>query len=208
MDAAESLIFARGADNTSMDDIAEEAELSKGLLYFYFKSKEDLMHSIVHRGLNILHGLFLKALSENERGIDQARAVGEAYVRFAHDYPNYFGLMVWFESERTPDPPPGTYSVECEEQGKHVLGLVAQTIVNGIEDGTIRSDLDPKVTAVMMWGMTHGIVQIAGYKQHGHEPRIEPTLLIETTLDFISRGLEPADHAKKSSPETQLLADG
>jgi AcrR family transcriptional regulator len=197
MDAAEHLIFANGADNTSMDEIADQAELSKGLLYFYFKSKEDLMHSIVHRGLSILAGFFRQALEDHELGIDQARAVGEAYIRFSEEHPKYFGLMSWFETERTPDPAPGTYSHECETEGENVLGLVAQSIVNGIVDGTIRSDLDPKETAIMLWGMTHGIITMAGYKQHGHQPRLDPSLLLNGTLDFISRWLAPAEKREK-----------
>ena len=207
MDAAERLIFERGADHTSMDEIAESAELSKGLLYFYFKSKEDLMHSIVHRGLNILGGLFREALDSRDTGIGQARAIGEAYIQFSREYPNYFGLMVWFETERSPDPAPGTYSYDCQEQGKNVLGLLGQSISNGMRDGTIRSDMDPEETAVMMWGMTHGIIQIAGYKQHGHAQRVDPDVLLDATLDFISRGLAPSGDSEKSSTETQLLAE-
>lgn len=204
MDAAERLIFAKGADNTSMDEIAEAAELSKGLLYFYFKSKEDLMHSIVHRGLNILGNFFDHALKSHARGIDQARAVGKAYIRFALEFPNYFGLMAWFESERSPNPEPGTYSYDCQETGKSVLGLVGQAVVNGIQDGTIRSDLDPEETAVMLWGMTHGIIQISGYKQHAHAHRVDPDLVIEATLDFISRGLAPTPASEKNVDATQL----
>lgn len=197
MDAAERLFFAKGPDSTSMDEIADAAELSKGLLYFYFKSKEDLVHSIVHRGLSILGGFFQQALSENQTGIEQARAIGRAYIRFSQEYPNYFGLMASFESMRKGEPEPGTYQYDCQKQGQHVLGLVAEAVVNGIEDGTIRSDLDPEVTAVMLWGLTHGIITISGYKKHGPEPRIEPELLIETTLDFIRRGLSPAEIQKK-----------
>lgn len=207
MNAAERLIFAKGAPNTSMDDIAEEAELSKGLLYFYFRSKEDLVHSIVHRGLNILHGFFQDALREHERGIDQARAVGEAYINFSREYPNYFGLMLWFENERSPDPEPGSYSYDCQEQGKNVLGLVAQSVVNGIADGTIRADLDPMQTAVMLWGMTHGIITVAEYKQHGHDMPMDPELLMSATLDLITRGLAPSTEATENLTKTQLLAE-
>jgi len=206
MDAAEKLFFAKGAENTSMDEIAEAAELSKGLLYFYFKSKEDLIHSIVHRGLSILGGFFQQALHENEEGIMQARAIGEAYIRFSREYPNYFGLMAWFENVRTADPVPGTYSYDCQEKGKNVLGLLVQAVVNGIEDGTIRSDLDPMETAVMLWGMTHGIITVAGYKQHGHDRRMDPDTLMSATMDFISRGLRPVEAQKNILTEPQLSA--
>lgn len=197
MDAAERLIFVQGADNTSMDEIAEAAELSKGLLYFYFKSKEDLLHSIVHRGLGILGGLFRDALKANDKGIEQARAVAEAYIRFSEKNADYFALMSWFETQRVSDPVPGTYSYECEEESEHVLSLIAQSIANGIGDGTIRSDLDPNETAIVLWGMTHGVITVAGQKRHDHAPRLEPALLLNATLDFMSRGLAPAVKREK-----------
>ena len=40
LNAAERVFFSKGHKNSTMDDVAEEAELSKGTLYLYFKSKE------------------------------------------------------------------------------------------------------------------------------------------------------------------------
>ena len=39
--AAEEIFFSRGTESATMDEVAERAELSKGTLYLYFKSKED-----------------------------------------------------------------------------------------------------------------------------------------------------------------------
>ena len=38
IDAAERLFFQHGFETPTMDDVAREAELSKGTLYLYFKS--------------------------------------------------------------------------------------------------------------------------------------------------------------------------
>ena len=40
--AAQAVFFEKGLQNSTMDEIAERAELSKGTLYLYYKSKEDL----------------------------------------------------------------------------------------------------------------------------------------------------------------------
>ena len=49
MNAAEEVFSKKGLDNARMDDIAEETKLSKGTLYLYFKSKDDLIIAIVDR---------------------------------------------------------------------------------------------------------------------------------------------------------------
>src|SRR5437870_13857344 len=43
-----------GLDRTRMDDVAQKADLSKGTLYLYFNSKEDLFYVICEKNLRIL----------------------------------------------------------------------------------------------------------------------------------------------------------
>jgi TetR/AcrR family transcriptional repressor of uid operon len=43
-----------GFDRSRMDDIAQTADLSKGTLYLYFKSKEDLFYAICENNLKII----------------------------------------------------------------------------------------------------------------------------------------------------------
>jgi AcrR family transcriptional regulator len=47
--AAEDVFTQKGFDDARMDDIAEETGLSKGTLYLYFKSKDDLIVAILDR---------------------------------------------------------------------------------------------------------------------------------------------------------------
>ena len=191
MDAAERVFFAKGADNATMDEVAETAELSKGLLYHYFKNKHDLCHAIVHRGLRVLRQFFERAIRSHERGIDQVRAIGEGYIQFSREYPNYFNLMAWFEAERGENGDAESYEVACEQEGGQVIELVAQAVQNGIDDGTIRADLNPMVTAMILWGQTHGLIQVASYKEARQRHKVDPEHLLQAYLDFTSRGLEP-----------------
>ena len=43
-----------GFDRSRMDDIAHTADLSKGTLYLYFKSKEDLFFAICENNLKVV----------------------------------------------------------------------------------------------------------------------------------------------------------
>ena len=47
--AAEEVFFSKGFEKSTMDDVAEKAELSKGTLYLYFKSKEELLIGIIEQ---------------------------------------------------------------------------------------------------------------------------------------------------------------
>jgi AcrR family transcriptional regulator len=49
LDAAEILFSAKGYENTSVNDILDTVGISKGALYHYFCSKEDVMDGVIRR---------------------------------------------------------------------------------------------------------------------------------------------------------------
>jgi len=174
IDAAEEVFFSKGLEAAKMDEIAEVAELSKGLLYFYFKSKDDLHAAIALRAMHILRQSFQKVMRTPDTGIDKVTAIGRAYIDFALEYPNYCAAMS-HQSAREPSEDPASYAALCDAEGDNVLLLVADALRAGIQDGTIRSDLDPNYTAIILWGQTHGLVQVATLKdvQERHNVVIE-----------------------------------
>lgn len=161
IDAAENIFFSKGYDLATMDDVAEEAELSKGTLYLYFSSKEDLYMGITRRGLEILQRMFLKAVESHERGLDQIRAIGDAYCEFAEKHSNYFRSMVYFHSNIMENVADGSFAEPEAQEGIKVLQTCTQALSQGIADGSIRPDIDPMKVAIILWGQTTGILQLA-----------------------------------------------
>ena len=49
LDIAEQLFVAKGFDNTSTNDILREIRIARGTLYYYFKSKEDILDAVIER---------------------------------------------------------------------------------------------------------------------------------------------------------------
>ena len=77
LDAATNVFVRLGFQHARMDDIVEEAGLSKGTLYWYFKSKEDIINAILRR-------LFAGDL-ENLEGLLQAEGTAsERLIQFTH----------------------------------------------------------------------------------------------------------------------------
>jgi AcrR family transcriptional regulator len=165
IDAAERVFFKKGHENATMDDVAEAAELSKGTLYLYFKNKEDLYLAIHLRGNRILHDLFREAVEQQELGIQKARAIGRAYVDFFKNHPDYFNAMLYFESRDIDFEDQDSVAFECLVEGRSTLELLIKSIVTGINDGSIRSDIEPIKTAINLWGQTTGVLQIASLKE-------------------------------------------
>lgn len=158
IDAAEKIFFSRGYKEATVDEIAEEAELSKGTVYIYFNSKDDLYHAIIMRGVGILSSMFRKALLIEGSGIEKVRAIGEAYLSFFREYPDYFNSLIYLEGHSTKKFPP-----------ENPLVYVIEAVREGIEDDSIRRELHPVKTSILLWGQMTGVLQIAYKKSEAFE---------------------------------------
>lgn len=58
MDTALELFSQKGYHTTTISQIAKHAGISKGLMYNYFKSKEDLLTAIMDRSVTEIYGYF------------------------------------------------------------------------------------------------------------------------------------------------------
>jgi AcrR family transcriptional regulator len=164
LDAAESLIFQKGIENTTMEEVAEKAEFSKGALYLYFKNKEELYLGITQRGFDILQSLFEKAIDGNYNGMEKIERIGRAYVAFWKKYPHYYGALLFFQANTFEITEENPCAMACEEHGYKGLEVLVNALAEGIKDQTIRPDINPEITALVLWGQLSGIIQIASMK--------------------------------------------
>ena len=51
---ASSLIYKKGVTNTSLNDIAKAADISKGTLYYYYSAKDDIIYDIADNNLTAI----------------------------------------------------------------------------------------------------------------------------------------------------------
>ncbi len=159
VDAAEQVIFSKGIHKATMDDIAKQAELGKGTLYGYYKSKAEILLSINERASRKLAELFAQANRENDEGRKKVRAIGQAYIQFAHNFPGYYQFITLFEA--------GNVEIDAEEVAKNNYRVNCElvgAIKAGIEDGSIRKDVNPEAVAKCLWAMSTGVIQLMQVK--------------------------------------------
>jgi AcrR family transcriptional regulator len=87
LDAARKVISRRGYSAMRMDDIVGEAKISKGLLYWYFKSKDAVLAALVRR----LFSPEIRALQDLPKSPGTAR---ERLLRFAEEAAREVDSMV------------------------------------------------------------------------------------------------------------------
>lgn len=165
IDAAERIIAAKGFELAKMEDIARDARVSRALVYTYFKDKTDLYFALCERALRLLHERFEAAAATQARGIDQVLAIGRSYMAFAQESPFRFAALARFEGHPMADTEPGSTERDVLTAGRCVHEVTVKALMQGMADGSIRKDLgDPLLTAITLWGLTHGVIQLAQSK--------------------------------------------
>jgi TetR/AcrR family transcriptional regulator len=189
IDAAERIFFRRGFDNSTMDEVAAEAELSKGTLYLYFKSRDDLKFAIFMRGSEILVKMMDKNLEDENDGYNNLLALAGSFIRFSREFPDYFNLFMHFESKRMNDLNIDQDQIQVYLKEQSPLALVGQEVVRGIEDGSLRDDLPPEVFSATLWSQMLGVLMVLNNKADLYEIfNLKADEILQTHLELVSRG--------------------
>ncbi len=133
--AAWTCFTRKGYNNTTMDDIVVESGLSKGTLYWYFDSKDDLFKAaMMSFFFEVGQGTFV-ALERCETSSDKLRAGARSMANFCRRAEGLFGLLVefWAQSDRREEA--NQFWADVLVQYK---GLIAGIIEEGIQKGEFR----------------------------------------------------------------------
>ena len=162
VDAAEELYREVGWDAVTMDAVARRARLSRALVYVYFKDKSDLHFAIAVRAMEQLHHEFILAAEHAKTGAEKVLAIGLAYIRYAEEFPHYFDACARLELHTPSGAEPTPQEMLCLEASKLPHEVAIAALRTGQSDGSIRNDIgDLAVTARVLWGFSHGLIQIA-----------------------------------------------
>jgi AcrR family transcriptional regulator len=157
-DAAERLFFSRGYEDVSMEDIARSVDLNKATIYLYFENKETLFATIVLRGIGILKEKYRDCMEQQAPGIVRVALMGQAYYRFSEECPEYLRLIHFYGSERFSKENP--YTAEIGNGYGACRRILQDAIREGIDDGTIRADLDPFLASMYLMISFMGILSL------------------------------------------------
>ncbi|MGM0641737.1 MAG: TetR/AcrR family transcriptional regulator [Thermotogota bacterium] len=159
IETAEKLFFENNYEEVSMSKIAKEAGMAKGTLYLYFSSKKDLYYSVVVRALDIIENVIRKNVGKAKNGLEKVVSMGKSYIEFYNEYPDYYTLIANYESQKaklSTEDPLVKLSYGKSEQ---IFEYLKKSIQVGIEDKTIREDIDPEKFSMVLWSQTTGMVQ-------------------------------------------------
>jgi AcrR family transcriptional regulator len=146
IDAAQHLFLSKGFENTTMEEIAERAEFGKPTLYAYFKSKDEILFRVHMRRHQDKIQALKQAAERQTTGYDQLRALGAAYYHYYRANPEYLRMQAYWDHRGLAFDRFGETVRDQYNELYESFMDITRIIKLGIEDGTLRSDLDVDLT--------------------------------------------------------------
>jgi AcrR family transcriptional regulator len=183
--AAESLFASKGYHQTSIEEIADLAEASTGMVYFYFRNKEDLLMKLMEEIGFVLRKWLGEELAKTNLSLEGLSEVG---VAFLQDFcvNNTEKITIFFRESVG-------QSREVEEQRKNIfVGLVSdiKEVVVNISKSLGRrfiSDSSSGLVAVCMVGIYE---RIACHYLLWRDESTDIMDIAEETASFMRGGIE------------------
>jgi len=158
--AAEKVFFKQGVDNATMDDVAEQAELSKATLYLYFTSKEEIYSAIFSKSQEALFITIEKATAKLTDTREKIAAFISAFISFQKKNPDYFEAFFYFLTKDIDIDKNNCYVKNRRKSGQEFLNNWVNLLQKGKNEGLIRENLNEIPVALLLWMQLIGFLKI------------------------------------------------
>ncbi len=141
--------FARkGFEKASTNEIVKEANIGKGMLFHYFKSKKDLFLFLYDHTLDIVMTEFLGKLDWNEKDVfNRLRQMVYAKLELMKKYPEIFNFLMAANRESS-----GEVRKELESRNKEVTNAGYRKAFEDIDFGKFKEGIDiQKALNIIVW---------------------------------------------------------
>ena len=182
MDAAQSIVVKKGYDQSRMDDIVKIAQLSKGAIYWYYKSKKDVYLSLIDYWFNEYSEGILENFNDSDSASMQLKSLFNYFVDQFEKNPDTFKIMVEFWRTAGLDQ---DFNDKLQEIYSQFLEYIIDIIKNGINNGEFKK-VNPRITALSILINIEGIHWFTLFDKSG----VEAHEYINTISNFILNGLK------------------
>lgn len=181
LDTAARMFCERGYEATTTQDIGAALGLLKGSVYYYISSKEDLLAELVEQYHEDTRVYFERILASDASPLEKLAEL--ITTETAHTATNLTRSSLFYTEWRSLSPDrrrPVLAERERHEQA------VEQWIRAAQEAGDIRSDVDPRITTLAIFGMVNSV-----YRWYSGDGRRTAEEIGREFSDLVLHGLTP-----------------
>jgi AcrR family transcriptional regulator len=182
LQAALSVIVNSGYECSRMDDIVKSSKLSKGAIYWYYKSKKEIYLALVDHWVKQYNSGFIENLETKHSASEQLKGLFDYFLAQYQKDPSVFKILVefWSLSGRDVD-----FNEKLQKVYLEFLEYIVKIIQDGVDSGEFKN-VNPRITALSILINIEGINWFTLFDKSG----VEPHEYIHTISDFILAGVK------------------
>jgi AcrR family transcriptional regulator len=187
--AARKLFFDKGFRQVTVENIAKKAELSKGSIYLYFNSKEEIYSQILLNDIDKFHERVADILQHSSGASDALVRLTEIYVDFFLNDRELFRILMNFMLHNNDMNLPEDINDHLIKTTNRTISIIEQVFKFGIEKGEFPPEINLRMNRNAIWGLLNGIISLHLFtgKESKREEVIRST--IKAGLEIYVRGI-------------------
>ncbi len=188
--SARKLFFERGFKSVTVESIAKKAELSKGAVYLYFKSKDEIYTQILLEDIDKFHKRVSGLFGNGSSASAILFRLSDIYVDFFLKDKELFRILMTFMLNANHRNLPEEVENHIIKTTNKTIDIIEKIFQFGIENGEFPSTINLRQNRNAVWGLLNGIISL--YLFTGSESRREDLIrsTIQTSLEIFIRGLK------------------
>jgi AcrR family transcriptional regulator len=154
VDAMRTSVALRGVAGSTFDHVAREARVSRGLLHYYFGTKERLLAEVVRRDCDLRLAALDEQLAPARDADEVVAALARSLKSFATESPEFMTLLFeLFTLSRRNDEIAAEFAELLRRTRAHVAGLLAAKQ----REGALRLRGEPAAVADVLFSLAEGM---------------------------------------------------
>ena len=168
-----------GYRGATMDEIASNAGLAKGTLYYHFTSKEEIFNFIVKEGVQILKSQAMEIQSMEIGPIDKLSNISRIQLSFMYKYTDFFKVVMsqlWGNEKRQ------------EDLRERIRSYIKECIEVNVKEAMNQGKMESGDSEFMAFEFFGALCSAAIYESINID-KIQLNVVIDNAVKFTLRGL-------------------
>ena len=187
--AARRDFMKKGFKAVTVDSIAHRAQLSKGAIYLYFKSKEEIYAQVLIRDIEKFHEQVAGIFEKGESAADILRKYSEIYTGFFLSERELFRIFMSFMVQPNPLSISEEINALIIRNTNRTVDIIEKIFQHGIDRGEFPGCVNLRQCRNALWGLLNGVIALHLFtgREATREDRVRST--IRGGLDLFIKGL-------------------
>jgi len=189
--AARKLFFDRGFKSVTVDNIAAKAEVSKGSVYLYFKSKEEIYTQIlINDNIAAFEDLKNKFSAKEAPAAELLLEYADNYINYFLDDNELFRILMTFMLHADDMILTDEQNSQLFQTTNDNIHFVSEILQKGVDSGEFLPTINIRQAQNAIWGLLNGVISL--YLFVGNPAKRAETIhsTVKNSLNIIIKGLK------------------